>query len=63
MPKSNDYKKAEIVAVTVKRSRSPDNMKERAFVGRSMWKNFPLNLLPTGRKLAKISGSPGKTGP
>ena len=56
-------KKAEIVAVTVKPEQyPPDNMKEIAFVGRSnVGKSSLLNLITNRRKLAKISGSPGKT--
>lgn len=56
-------KKAEIVAVAVKRNQYPeDNMKEIAFAGRSnVGKSSLLNLLVNRKNLARISGSPGKT--
>lgn len=56
-------KKAEIVAVTGRPDQYPeDNMPEVAFAGRSnVGKSSLLNLLTNRRKLAKVSGSPGKT--
>ena len=56
-------KKAEIVAVTARADQyPPDDMPEVAFAGRSnVGKYSLLNLLTGRKKLAKISGTPGKT--
>ena len=56
-------KTADLEAVAVKKSQYPeDNRKEIAFAGRSnVGKSSLLNLLTNRRKLARISGSPGKT--
>ncbi len=56
-------KQADIVAVAAKPFQYPDDeLKEIAFVGRSnVGKSSLLNLLTNRRKLAKVSGSPGKT--
>lgn len=56
-------KKAELVAVAVKRNQYPeDNKKEIAFAGRSnVGKSSLLNLLVNRKNLARVSGSPGKT--
>ena len=57
--------KSDIEAVAVKPSQyPPDNLKEIAFAGRSnVGKSSLLNLLTGRKKLAKVSGSPGKTRP
>jgi ribosome biogenesis GTP-binding protein YsxC/EngB len=54
---------AEIVAVTARPDQYPfDNMPEVAFAGRSnVGKSSLLNLITNRKKLAKVSGSPGKT--
>ena len=56
-------KKAELVAVAVKKNQYPeDNKKEIAFAGRSnVGKSSLLNLLVNRKNLARVSGSPGKT--
>lgn len=56
-------KKAELVAVAVKKIQYPeDSKKEIAFAGRSnVGKSSLLNLLVNRKKLARVSGSPGKT--
>ena len=56
-------KKAEIVAVAVKKNQYPeDSKKEIAFAGRSnVGKSSLLNLLVNRKNLARVSGSPGKT--
>ena len=56
-------KKADIETVAVKPSQYPEpNVAEIAFAGRSnVGKSSLLNLLTNRRKLARISGSPGKT--
>lgn len=56
-------KNAELVAVTAKKNQyPPDTMMEVAFAGRSnVGKSSLLNLLTGRRKLARISGAPGKT--
>lgn len=56
-------KKAELETVAVKKMQYPeDNVKEIAFAGRSnVGKSSLLNLLVNRRKLARVSGSPGKT--
>ena len=56
-------KKAELEAVTARSDQYPeDNLKEIAFAGRSnVGKSSLLNLLTNRKKLAKVSGSPGKT--
>lgn len=56
-------KKSDIEAVAVKPSQyPPENLKEIAFAGRSnVGKSSLLNLLTGRKKLARVSGSPGKT--
>ena len=56
-------KKAELIAVAVKREQYPDDgLPEIAFAGRSnVGKSSLLNLLVGRRRLARVSGSPGKT--
>ncbi len=56
-------KKADIETVAVKPSQYPEsNVPEIAFAGRSnVGKSSLLNLLTNRRKLARTSGSPGKT--
>ena len=56
-------KKAELEAVTARKDQYPeDNLKEIAFAGRSnVGKSSLLNLLTGRKKLAKVSGNPGKT--
>lgn len=56
-------KKAELEAVTARKDQYPeDNLKEIAFAGRSnVGKSSLLNLLTMRKKLAKVSGNPGKT--
>ncbi len=55
--------KSDIETVAVKPSQyPPENMKEIAFAGRSnVGKSSLLNLLTGRKKLARVSGSPGKT--
>ena len=55
--------KADIVAVAVKKEQYPPaDMAEIAFAGRSnVGKSSLLNLVTGRRKLAKVSGAPGKT--
>lgn len=56
-------KKADIIAVAVKKNQYPDeSMKEIAFAGRSnVGKSSLLNLITNRKSLARVSGSPGKT--
>ncbi len=56
-------KKAELEAIAVKPDQYPqDNQIEIAFAGRSnVGKSSLLNLLTGRKKLAKVSGNPGKT--
>ncbi|MCQ2545428.1 MAG: ribosome biogenesis GTP-binding protein YihA/YsxC [Clostridia bacterium] len=55
--------KSDIETVAVKPSQyPPENLKEIAFAGRSnVGKSSLLNLLTGRKKLARVSGSPGKT--
>lgn len=55
--------KSDIEIVAVKPSQyPPENLKEIAFAGRSnVGKSSLLNLLTGRKKLAKVSGNPGKT--
>ena len=55
--------KAELEAVTARKDQYPeDTLKEIAFAGRSnVGKSSLLNLLTGRKKLAKVSGNPGKT--
>ena len=55
--------KSDIETVAVKPSQyPPENLKEIAFAGRSnVGKSSLLNLLTGRKKLAKVSGNPGKT--
>ena len=55
--------KSDIEAVAVKPAQyPPENLKEIAFAGRSnVGKSSLLNLLTGRKKLAKVSGNPGKT--
>ncbi len=55
--------KSDLDTVAVKLSQyPPDNMKEIAFAGRSnVGKSSLLNLITGRKKLARVSGSPGKT--
>lgn len=56
-------RKAELLAVAVKPNQYPDeSCKEIAFAGRSnVGKSSLINLLLNRKKLARVSGSPGKT--
>ncbi|MDR2132973.1 MAG: ribosome biogenesis GTP-binding protein YihA/YsxC [Clostridiales Family XIII bacterium] len=56
-------KKAELAAIAVRADGyPPDDMPEVAFAGRSnVGKSSLLNLLTGRKRLAKVSGSPGKT--
>ncbi|WP_027399584.1 ribosome biogenesis GTP-binding protein YihA/YsxC [Anaerovorax odorimutans] len=56
-------KKADLEAVAVKKMQYPDEgLKEIAFAGRSnVGKSSLLNLIVNRKKLARVSGSPGKT--
>ncbi len=55
--------KSELEAVAVKPAQyPPENLKEIAFAGRSnVGKSSLLNLITGRKKLARVSGSPGKT--
>ena len=59
----NKIKNSEIIAVAVKKEQYPEvGPMEIAFAGRSnVGKSSLLNLITGRRKLARISGSPGKT--
>ena len=59
----NKINKSEILAVAVKKEQYPESgPMEIAFAGRSnVGKSSLLNLITGRRKLARISGSPGKT--
>lgn len=56
-------KKSDLEAVAVKPDQyPPENLKEIAFAGRSnVGKSSLLNLITGRKKLARVSGSPGKT--
>lgn len=56
-------KKADLVAVGVKRAQYPEeNQKEIAFAGRSnVGKSSLINMLLNRRNFARVSGNPGKT--
>lgn len=56
-------KKSDLETVAVKPSQYPaENLKEIAFAGRSnVGKSSLLNLITNRKKLARVSGSPGKT--
>jgi len=56
-------RKAELLTVAVKKNQYPDeSCKEIAFAGRSnVGKSSLINLLLNRKKLARVSGSPGKT--
>ena len=58
-----DIKKAEYVMTVVKKDQYPaEGLLEVAFVGRSnVGKSSLINLVTNNKKLAKTSGSPGKT--
>lgn len=59
----NKIKNSDIIAVAVKKEQYPESgPMEIAFAGRSnVGKSSLLNLITGRRKLARISGSPGKT--
>ena len=59
----NKIKNSDIIAVAVKKQQYPEvGPSEVAFAGRSnVGKSSLLNLITARRKLAKTSGSPGKT--
>ena len=56
-------KKSDLEAVAVRADQyPPDNLSEIAFAGRSnVGKSSLLNLITGRKKLARVSGSPGKT--
>lgn len=56
-------KKVDLTAVAVKKEQYPqDDMKEIAFAGRSnVGKSSLINMLLNRKKLARVSGNPGKT--
>ncbi len=56
-------KRSDLETVAVKPSQyPPENLKEIAFAGRSnVGKSSLLNLITNRKKLARVSGSPGKT--